>query len=119
MNENKKLPTLEELKGKYQPEELKYLTDEDILKIFEGVETVWDYNPTQIELGGLTLDRYRNKVEYFKRKGNYSDLFFADMFGLFFIRGEVGKAEKYFNLIEDNETKEDANIRRLPFDLVR
>jgi hypothetical protein len=39
-DEMKKLPTLKELEGKYEPEELKDLIDEEVLKIFEGVEIV-------------------------------------------------------------------------------
>ncbi len=119
MSENKKLPTLEELKGKYQPEELKDLTDEDILKIFEGVETVWDYNPTQIEKEEIPIDRYRNKVEYFKRYGIDDDTFAGDLFSLFWLRGDNNKAEYYFNLIEDKEYKEILEIKMLPFDLIR
>lgn len=51
---NKKLPTLKEIEGKYEPEELKNLTDNEVLEVFQGVETVWDYEPTDIEKDGLT-----------------------------------------------------------------
>ncbi len=118
MNENKKLPTLEELKGKYQPEELKDLTDEDILKIFEGVETVWDYNPTQIEKEEIPIDRYRNKVEYFK-EGYFCDSFNADLFSLFLLRGEEKQVDKYQNIIQNDSFKEELVMRRsFVFDLV-
>jgi hypothetical protein len=115
----KKLPTLEELEGKYEPEELKDLTDEEILEIFKGVETVWDYEPTEGEsdrVGGLqyyelddnleiSVDRPMTKIEYFREYDYSPDLFLQHIRLLLLLRGEKEKAKEYFNLLS-KETQE-------------
>jgi hypothetical protein len=107
----KKLPTLKELEGKYEPEELKDLTDEEVLKVFEGVETVWDYEPTEEEQKGIPVDQYSGKVEYF-RKWYLPDSINLELFVLFLLRKEDNKAEEYFDLIKSESTQKDADFRR-------
>jgi hypothetical protein len=102
----KKLPTLKELEGKYEPEELKDLTDEEVLKIFEGVETVWDYEPTEDEKKGRGLEEFRDKTDYFKSYSYSPESFIIDLYSLFSIRNEEKKAKEYFNLLSQDVQKE-------------
>ena len=107
----KKLPTLKEIEDKYEPEELKDLTDEEVLKVFEGVETVWDHNPTEEELMGLGLrhyefdddniavDRVMTKTDYFRVYSYSEENFIIDIRTLFILREDEQSAEKYFNLL--------------------
>jgi hypothetical protein len=116
--DNKKLPTLKELEGKYQPEELKDLTDKEVLEVFKGVETVWDYDISDIEKRQVGIDQYSEKVEYLRKRGFRPDGFNGDIFSILLLRGEDEKAEKYFNLVKDREYKEILESKKLPFDIV-
>jgi hypothetical protein len=98
----KKLPTLKELEGKYEPEELKDLTDEEVLKVFEGVETVWDYNPTEEEQKSRGLEEFEDKIDYFRVYSYTEEVFLIDLYSLFMIREEEKRAEKYFNLLPED-----------------
>jgi hypothetical protein len=95
----KKLPTLEELEGKYKPEELKELTDEEVLKIFEGVETVWDYEPTEEEKKHLSLLIFQDKAEYFRLNGYRKNKNLTKIAYLFILRKDNDKADAYINQI--------------------
>jgi hypothetical protein len=99
----KKLPTLKELEGKYKPEELKDLTDEEVLKIFEGVETVWDHNPTKEEKRLVDVDEFKDKVEYFRFHGYEKNEFLDSLAHLFIMRNNNDKADTYIKHIT-NET---------------
>jgi hypothetical protein len=106
-DEMKKLPTLKELEGKYEPEELKDLTDEEVLKIFESVETVWDYEPTEDEKGGVGIERFKNKADYLKEQGNRADCLYYDMAYLNYLKKNEKEFNRSFSLIEDNETRQE------------
>jgi hypothetical protein len=105
----KKLPTLEELEGKYEPEELKDLTDEEVLKIFEGVETVWDYEPTDREKRLVSVLEFNNKAEYFIINGYCKDEILGKLAYLFILRKDNDKSDIYINQI----TNESVAIRLL------
>jgi hypothetical protein len=101
---SRKLPTLKELEGKYEPEELKDLTDEEVLKVFEGVETVWDYNPTEEELSRMALGLIGlNKVLYFREFGNDPETHNFAIYIILSLREKKSEAEKYFNLLSSEE----------------
>jgi putative SOS response-associated peptidase YedK len=91
----KKLPTLKELEGKYEPEELKDLTDEEVLKVFEGVETIWDFEPTDREIEIISLNPV-DKVEHFKEWGYNPETYNQDLRELFLIRDNDEMEQKYF-----------------------
>jgi hypothetical protein len=97
----KKLPTLKELEGKYKPKELKDLTDEEVLKVFEGVETVWDHNPTKEEKRMVGMDRFKNKVEFFRYYGYRKDNILNSLAHLFIMRNNNDKADTYIKHITD------------------
>jgi hypothetical protein len=101
----KKLPTLKELEGKYEPEELKDLTNEEVLKIFEGVETVWDYEPTEDEKGGVGIERFKNKADYFRENGNDTDEFYYHMSYFSYLRENKEELNRCSSLIKDEEAK--------------
>jgi hypothetical protein len=109
-NEMKKLPTLKELEDKFEPEELKDLTDEEVLKIFEGVETVWDYEPTEDEKGGVGIERFKNKADYL-REGIYSDSFYFDMAYLNYLRKNEKELNRCSSLITSEKTRENLFIQ--------
>jgi hypothetical protein len=116
-DEMKKLPTLKELEGTYKPKELKDLTDEEVLKIFEGVETVWDYEPTEDEKGGVGIERFKNKADYFRRLGNKSDYLNRDLFLILFFRNELEQADKYYQLVQHKEIKDKMDYLTSGFDI--
>jgi hypothetical protein len=101
---DKKLPTLKELEGKYQPEELKNLTDKEVLEVFEGVETVWDYKPSDKELSRMALGLTGiSKVGYFREYGNDIDTHNLAIFTINSFRNNYEKAKKYFNLLNSED----------------
>jgi hypothetical protein len=103
----KKLPTLKELEGKYEPEELKDLTDEEVLKVFEGVETIWDFEPTEDEKGGVGIERFKNKAEYLREKGNRADKLYFHMGYLSYLKKDEKELDRCLSLIRDNKVKKD------------
>jgi hypothetical protein len=101
----KKLPTLKELEGKYKPKELKDLTDEEVLKIFEGVETVWDYEPTDREKRLVDVDEFKDKVEFFRFYGYRKDNILGKLAYLFIKRNDNDKADTYIKHISSKSKR--------------
>jgi hypothetical protein len=110
------LPTLKELHGIVGPEALKDLTDEEVLKIFEGVETVWDFEPTEEERGWSYFGKFKNKAEYL-REGYRPDSFNIDLFKLLWLRDRYDEADIYFKRIKKEGARQNALTVTIPFDI--
>jgi len=98
----KKLPTLEEHIGKEKPEELKNLTDKEVLEVFKDVTTIWDIYPTKEELEAQGLFHF-NKVDIFREYGYDKEVINAPIFQVLLDRDLEDEAMKFFNLIPNKE----------------
>jgi hypothetical protein len=71
------------------------------------MENIYNHNISINEIRALSKmipgRRIDNKYKYINSLSD--DLYFADLFRLYLIRGDEGKAESYLNKIEDSTLK--------------
>jgi uncharacterized protein HemY len=81
----------------------KFKTDLEVILAKAIIETVYDHNLTDEERELLGFDD--NKEDYLK--GLTEDGAFADLFRLYFHRGDWAKAKEYLKKIKDERYKHD------------